>query len=445
MVSDARAVLDPARALPRRFGRYALFDSIGKGGMAEIYLARVRTDFGGSRLCVVKQIAPEFALVPRFAEMLTFEAKLAARLNHANIVQVFDLGREGDRLFVAMDYVEGYDLNALLGACSKKNLALPVEFALRIVSEILAGLDYAHRATDDAGRTLGIVHRDVSPSNVLVSLEGEVKLCDFGIAHASDVVLAADDARAGEAIRGKANYMSPEQARGDVVDARSDVFSTGVLLWELLSGRRRFPKEDDRQRALARARGGEVEPLAVRAEGPSDLQRIVGKAVKFAPGDRYPSASAMLRDIEECIVREHFVASQIRFADWLSTHFGTDLVEQRRARERAFVALEQALPPSIPAPPPEPVKSDVPRPSANVVTKTGGAMDRESTAMAVRTVAIPKPPRMPSMADIPGVDPLTMQVGRDPRDKRDRALFVVASVALLVATAFLLYEIFGHR
>src|SRR5579883_2655324 len=148
MVGGA-AIPKSTPVLPRKFGRYALFDFIGKGGMAEIYLARARTDLGVSRLCVVKQILPELAAHPKFADMLISEAKLAARLNHANIVQVFDLGRADDRLFIAMDYVEGYDLNELLRRCSRDKIPLPFEFALLVVADALKELGYAHRRVDD--------------------------------------------------------------------------------------------------------------------------------------------------------------------------------------------------------------------------------------------------------------------------------------------------------
>src|SRR5271169_2546006 len=205
---SAAASAAPTR-LPRSFGRYALFDFVGKGGMAEIYLARQKTEFGATRLCVVKQILPGLAGDSRFSDMLVHEAKLAARLSHANVVQVFDLGRADGRLFIAMEYVEGFDLNDLLRRCSRAKVPLPFELAVHVVREALRGLDYAHRRTDDDGRPLGIVHRDVSPSNLLVSFEGEVKVCDFGIARANDALtsgVAAHELE--EAIKGKAGYMS---------------------------------------------------------------------------------------------------------------------------------------------------------------------------------------------------------------------------------------------
>ena len=209
--------------------------------MAEIYLARATTELGGSRLTVVKQILPELSGNEKFADMLTVEAKLAARLNHANVVQVFDLGRHDSVLYIAMEYVEGFDLNDLLRRCARSRIPLPVDFALLIVMEALRGLGYAHRLTDDDRKPIGIVHRDVSPSNVLISFEGEVKLCDFGIARANDMT----DLLSEDVIKGKAGYMSPEQARGEPLDARADLFAAGIVLWELLAGRKLYKAPRD--------------------------------------------------------------------------------------------------------------------------------------------------------------------------------------------------------
>src|SRR5580692_11695527 len=285
--------------LPRSFGRYALFDFIGKGGMAELYLARQKTEFGATRLCVVKQILPHLAGDPRFSEMLVHEAKLAARLSHANVVQVFDLGRADGRLFIAMEYVEGFDLNDLLRRCSRAAVPLPFELAVHVVRESLRGLDYAHRRTDDEGRPLGVVHRDVSPSNLLVSFEGEVKLCDFGIARANDAIISSGVAahEIDQAIKGKAGYMSPEHAHGQPIDARADVFAAGIILWELAAGRRLYRP----------AEGGSLIEQARRAEIPDlpsqglpeegRLRAITSKALAREPGARYPSAAAMLRDL----------------------------------------------------------------------------------------------------------------------------------------------------
>jgi len=347
--SEAHIPLDPngpQSRLPRRFGRYALFDFIGKGGMAEIYLARAHTDLGASRLCVVKQILSEFALHPQFAEMLIHEAKLAARLNHAHIVQVFDLGREGDQLYIAMEYVEGFDLNALLRRCSQKKVPLPFEFAMRIVSDSLSGLDYAHRRVGDDGKPLGIVHRDVSPSNLLVSLEGEVKVCDFGIAHANDVVFKHSDLQMDEAIKGKAGYMSPEHARAEPIDARADVFAVGIVMWELLSGRRMYRKESEVP-LLEQAKRAEIPALIKKGLPHEDkLHGIVMKALAPKREDRYATAGAMLRDLDAYMSDAKLVASPLKLGDWLMANFGAELIEQRRARDRVPLSNTSSAPPS---------------------------------------------------------------------------------------------------
>jgi eukaryotic-like serine/threonine-protein kinase len=321
--------------LPRRFGRYALFDFIGKGGMAEIFLARAETELGATRLCVVKEILPHLANDAEFADMLIFEAKLAARLSHANIVQVFDLGRAEDRLYIAMEYVEGYDLNALLRECTKRKVAMPLEFAVHIVMEALRGLDYAHRREDDAGHRLGIVHRDVSPSNLLVSLEGEVKVCDFGIAHANDLV-QKPDAKVDEAIKGKAGYMSPEHARGEALDARADVFAAGIVLWELLAGRRMYKTGGDVS-LLEQARRAEIPELPKRGvAGEEHLHAIVAKALAKDKTDRFESAAGMLRELEGWFDEQRLLASSIKFGEWLVSSFGTVTVDDRRAREQVL-------------------------------------------------------------------------------------------------------------
>jgi serine/threonine protein kinase len=334
--------------LPRRFGRYALFDFIGKGGMAEIFLARATTELGAARLCVVKQIIPEYARHPQFAEMLIHEAKLAARLNHAHIVQVFDLGRADDALYIAMEYVEGFDLNALLRRCSQAKVPLPFEFALGIVSDVLKGLDYAHRRMDDEGKPLGIVHRDVSPSNVLISLEGEVKLCDFGIAHANDLVQQTG-AQVDEAIKGKAGYMSPEHARGEPIDARADVFAAGIVLWELLAGKRMYKKEAHGASLLEVARRAEVPELPVKnLPHEEKLHGIVKKALATKREERFLTAGAMLRELQGYMSDAKLVASPLKLGTWLVDQFGAELNEQRRARERFTPVPSSPMAVSVP-------------------------------------------------------------------------------------------------
>jgi eukaryotic-like serine/threonine-protein kinase len=367
--------------LPRAFGRYVLFDLIGRGGMAEIYLARQKIELGGGRLCVVKQILPTLAGDPRFSEMLVHEAKLAARLNQANVVQVLDLGREEDRLFIAMEYVEGFDMSGLLSRCSRAGVPLPFDLAFHVIREALRGLDYAHRRTDDEGVPLGIVHRDVSPSNLLLSFDGEVKLCDFGIAHANDTVAASSaEHEIDQALRGKAGYMSPEHARGEAVDARADVFAAGIVLWELLAGRRMYRTGDGMASLLEQARRADV-PLLPKLGLPAEeeLRSLVAKALSVDRVSRYPSAPAMLRDLDDYVARAKLRANALQLGEWLATTFGAEIISRRRARERAMSALERGVP--LVAEPIEPLHSALPS-SPSKVRK------RRSRTIAIVTVFV---------------------------------------------------------
>lgn len=319
--------------------------------MADIYLARADTALGGSRLCVVKQILPEIGRDPQFEKLLVEEAKLAARLTNANVVQVFDLGRERDRLFIAMEYVEGFDLNQFLRALSKAHVPLPAEFALFMIREVLRALDHAHRLRDDAGQPFGLVHRDVSPSNVLISFEGEVKLCDFGIARALSAREdhAADAQRLRGRVVGKSAYMAPEHARGEPIDARADVFSAGILLWELSAGRRLYKGTEDEM--LAMAKQAKVSPLPDRGLPEQDkLQAVLDRALSRFRDDRFQSAAEMLHALEEYAMSARLMASQLRFGAFLTSHFAKEIVELRRERERSVRSMSSEVPPALPEP-----------------------------------------------------------------------------------------------
>lgn len=326
-----------ARKLPCRLGPYTLFDRIGRGGMADIYLARARTDLGATRLLVIKEVAPKLAGKEQFAEMLVSEAKLAARLRHASVVQVEDLGRDEGALFIAMEYVEGLDLRELLRRAARQRVPVPVEFSLHIVAEALRALSYAHR--------MGVLHRDVSPSNVLLSFEGEVKLCDFGIARAND----AADLPVAEALQGKAGYMSPEHARGEALDERADVFAAGILLWELVAGRKLYRAESF-DGLLALARKGEIAaPPERRLPDEAVLHAIVMRALEPRREDRYGSAAEMLGDLARYAASANLAASPLRFGAWLRDHFSEEILAARRSRERALRALELGPPAVIEA------------------------------------------------------------------------------------------------
>lgn len=369
--------------LPRRFGRYVLFDRIGKGGMAEIYLAQGTTHLGAQRLAVVKLVLPRFSRDPHFATMLVSEAKLAARLSHRNIVQTFDLGREDDKLFIAMEYVEGFDVNQLLRRLAHKKIGLPAEYGFFIVREMLRALDYAHRRADEDGNPLGLVHRDVSPSNVLVSLEGEVKLCDFGIARAMTDKVEMPS----EALEGKYAYMSPEHARGERVDGRSDVFAATIILWEMMSGRRMYKAQPGKE-VVDLAREGAVPSLPDRGLPYYDrLNAIVRKGLSADRDARYATAGAMLRDLDEYVSLADLDASPLRFGEFLQQHFESEIVDVRRQRELAAVALAGSAPVEVMPDLGELDSPPVPLPSRAPTPRSTASLRPPSTP-SVRTNAV---------------------------------------------------------
>jgi len=297
--------------LPVQFGSFYLYDKIGWGGMAEIFLAKTFTGLGTERHAAIKRILPHFSMDSSFGEMLIKEAKLCARLSHGNVVQTYDLGRTGDLFYIAMEYVEGFDLNKLLGLLAKSRLALPLQFALYIVMETLRGLDYAHRLSDHDGTPLNIIHRDVSPTNVLISTEGEVKLCDFGIAKVTLSDIGAEHIDEYH-LKGKVAYMSPEHLNGKAVDHRADLYAVGILLWELLSGRRLF-KSKDEDETLRRAKAAEVPPLVDRGFPEYELiNAIVVRALAKDPDNRFQNGKEFIRAVDDYLHLAGLIVSQLK-------------------------------------------------------------------------------------------------------------------------------------
>ncbi len=311
---------------------------IGKGGMAEIFLAKGFTDIGTEHLTVVKRILPGLSHRPGFGEMLINEAKLCSRLSHANVVQTYDLGEIDGQYYIGMEYVEGFDLNRLLSLSAKAELAMPLPFALFIIIETLRGLDYAHRVTNDDGKSLGIIHRDVSPTNVLISIDGNVKVCDFGIAKVtlgSDAEEFVDEYH----LKGKTAYMAPEHLNGETVDCRSDLYAAGILLWELLSGRRLF-KSKDEEETLRKAKNAEVPPLVDKGfQDFEKLEAVVSKALQKDPDKRYQTGREFIDALDEYMHSAGIIVSSIKFADFLMDNFGESLLAQRMEREEKLNEL----------------------------------------------------------------------------------------------------------
>jgi len=287
---------------PETFGRYALLEKIGQGGMADVFRAKSYGVEGFEKVLVIKRILPKLAREPKFVEMFVREAKLSVRLSHANVVQVFDLGRVGDALFIAMEYVHGLDLATLLAWLRRRGKPVPASVAAYVAAEVAKGLDHAHRRRDEQLRPLGIVHRDVSPQNVLLSYEGEVKVTDFGIAKARDTI-GGDDEEEGPrtdgkiAIRGKYAYLSPEQASGGATDPRCDIWALGVVMYEMIASTNPFAAPTTFE-TVRRVRAAEAPPLELaRPDVPKEFANIVRRAMALSPDARYPDAARLHDDL----------------------------------------------------------------------------------------------------------------------------------------------------
>lgn len=276
-------------SLPHSFGRYTLTRRIGEGGMADVYLAEAIVAEGLKKRVVIKKIRADVADQPEFMRMFVAEAEIALGLNHANIVQVFDFGQVHGDFYLAMELVEGADLMRLGQLVHERGDRVPIVVAAYVAHQVVAGLAYAHGKRDDFGRPLGIVHRDISPHNIMLSLAGTVKILDFGIARTRTQVRPEDD----NTIQGKIAYMSPEQALGRPVDARSDIYSLGVVLWELLAGELVF-RDSDRRKALEQVRTRPLPPIRrVAPAVPEELAAIVDRALARDPAERWDSARAL--------------------------------------------------------------------------------------------------------------------------------------------------------
>ncbi|MBZ4329976.1 serine/threonine-protein kinase [Corallococcus sp. AS-1-12] len=300
-----------------RFGKYELQERLGAGGMAVVHRARYTVAEGVSRSVVIKRVRDPYAQDPAFVQMFLNEARISMGLSHGNIVQVFDFGQEAGEYFLAMEWVDGQPLSKVLKRLKLKGMAhLPAPLAVQLMADVCKGLHHAHTRRDEQGRPLGLVHRDVSPDNVLVSYEGEVKLTDFGIAKAQWAGRQETDAGV---VRGKFLYLSPEQTRAEALDARSDVYTAGVVLFELLTGRR--PVEGDQGSVMERiARGDVTPPQAYVPDLDPSLGALVSRALALRREDRFTSAEDFQRALAEWLAYRAplFPASTLRhLMGWL--------------------------------------------------------------------------------------------------------------------------------
>jgi serine/threonine protein kinase len=362
--TGAFSKLSPGSAAdPVAFGKYLLLGLIARGGMAEVYRAKQRTASvtHGERLLAIKCMRPQLAKEARFVEMFIREGKLAVILDHDSIVRTYEIGRIEGRYFIAMEYIGGKDLTQILRRCQESNQRIPVPHACFITARMAEGLHYAHTRTDNEGRILSIVNRDVSPSNVRISYDGDVKLLDFGIAQA----MLKFTSEIG-VLKGKFSYMSPEQIRGMPVDARTDVFSTGIILHEMLTTEKLF-RGDTEFALMEKVRKAEVPPPSkFNRRVPEALDRIVLRALARDLPDRYQSAKELSEDLVAFIAQYRFQTSEMQ--EFMRNLFRADYAKEVEEVESCRTASLDAEPEMVvEAPAPSlyaarPSQPDMPQP-----------------------------------------------------------------------------------
>ncbi len=311
---------------PKKFGKYQLLQKIALGGMAELYRSKVTRAHGFEKLVAIKKILPHLTDQGNLVKAFIDEAKLAALLQHENIVQIYDFGSIDDEYFIAMEYLFGKDLRTLTRKARKTAVPLGLENTLYIISRICAGLDYSHNLKDLQGRPLNIIHRDINPQNIFLTYEGQVKIIDFGIAKAASHNSTTHEGL----IKGKLAYMSPEQATGKTIDHRSDIFSTGIIFYELLAGRRMF--EGETMEIYSQVREARYEPLdKLMPDLPAKLHEIVERALAKDPDLRYQTCGEMLADLEECIFEMSVRPNGRSFANFVKEFFKEELALEETA------------------------------------------------------------------------------------------------------------------
>ena len=319
--------------LEQSFGRYTLVAKVGHGGMAEVFLAAAQGPAGFSKLSVIKRLHPHLEDEDALVGMFLDEARLAARLNHPNVVQTFEVGDVDGLHYLAMEYLEGQSFARVMRRLGREGHRMPLALACRVFSEALHGLEYAHTLEDYDGTPLAVVHRDISPGNLFVTYDGQVKVLDFGIAKAGTQIM---ETRAGQ-VKGKFAYIAPEQARSGEHDQRADLWSLGVCMWEAFSGRRLF-KGDSEISTLNNALRSDI----IRLDSddgaiPAELAAIVDRALQRDPARRYPSARAIREDLEAFTASAGLRASRSEMGA-----FVTDLFHRERDEQRAILKAHMA-------------------------------------------------------------------------------------------------------
>ncbi len=310
-----------------QFGKYILLEKLATGGMAEVYLAKSTGANGVNKILAIKRILPQFSENREFIDMFKEEAKIAVNLNHGNVVSIFDFGVEKKQFFLVMEHVEGKNLRQIINELKRISVSFTIEQVVYMIKEVASGLDHAHRCIDGStGRPLNITHRDMSPQNIMLSFDGEVKIIDFGIAKAETQL---EVTKAGT-LKGKFGYMSPEQAEGQAVDLRTDIFSLGIVIWELLANDRLFTASSEAA-ILRKIRDCQIPSIRkINPSIPPELERIVNKALQKDKNLRYQTSAAMHRDLNRFLNTQYPEFTPNDFSVFIKNTFATAYQEQKR-------------------------------------------------------------------------------------------------------------------
>ena len=386
------------------FGRYELLRKIAIGGMGAVYLARQKGPVGFQKLLVLKRLLPHLSEDDEFIQMFLDEGRIAAHLNHPNIAQIYDLGDVDGQYFIAMEYVHGEAVGPLGLRAQQRKVVIPLGLKCRIIADAAAGLDHAHQARSPSGRKMGLIHRDVSPQNVLVGFNGNVKLIDFGVAKVSGKLSQTIVGT----IKGKHAYMSPEQARGEELDARSDVYGLGTVFYELLTNQRLFKRESDIA-TLKAVVGARVPPPSEVVPGaPKSLDALVMKALARKREERYQSAGEFQLAIEDFLLAERLPGTQAHLNAFMKELYASELDEDRVASEPTVIQFDPRLiREREPSSPSSTKMAPVPQEQSQGKTKQAKAPAGSSvgTPARARPVQAAPAPRRPSGSRGNGEDP----------------------------------------
>ncbi len=410
-----------------KFGDYVLLEKIATGGMAELFKAKRSGPEGFEKILAIKQILPHLSDNEEFVTMFIDEAKVAAQLNHPNIVHIYDLGRIEDSFFIAMEFVQGKDLRAIIKDLERRDQTMPYDLAAFIGIKVCEALEYAHRKLDYNQKPLNIVHRDVSPQNILISYEGDVKLVDFGVAKAASKVHHTTHG----ALKGKILYMSPEQAWGKSIDQRSDQFSLGSVLFEVTTGRKLFLGDSEMSTLEAVRNGKVIPPSSVKADFPKPFEEVILRALKPKADERFSSASEMQKTLENYIETVHLRPSTTTLSEFMFRLYSADMKARGILLEppRKSTIIQKPAEPAVRVEKP-PEKPEIKVPPPKVIAAAEKAVTQAPTG-PTKEPKVSKP-REPELAFKSVMDPA---VNTGYKQVKNRRIGIIGAIIAIIVIA----------